>query len=128
MEPGKRGSNGHTNEAFRCSLASTDSRSRVFKVVENVQSRLVKVAACIRRCNGTRGAVNKFGAEFIFKGRDLFADCWLTNPSFLCDRGEAPLFNYSDKHLHCIKSVHTNLRIPLWNGFLRGIAILPPYC
>ena len=60
--------------------------------------------------------MNKFGAELIFKGGDLFADGRLTNSTFLCDSGEAPFFNYSDEHLHCIQFVHTSLRIPLWNG------------
>ena len=95
MEASKGRSNGHTNEAFRFSLSSTDSR--VFNVVENAQGRLVKVATCLSQCNGTRGAVNKLGAEFIFKGAHLFADGSLTNSTFLCDSGEAPFFNYSDE-------------------------------
>src|SRR5260370_23431510 len=115
MEAGKCGRNGHPDEVFRCSLASADSRSRVFKVVENAQSRLVKVATSLSQCNGARGAVNQFGDELIFKGGDLLADGRLTNSTFLCDSGEAPFFNYSDEHLHCIEFVHTSLRIPLWN-------------
>jgi len=39
----------------------------------------------------TRGAVNQFGAEFILEGRDLFADGWLTNSTFLGDGGENSL-------------------------------------
>ena len=61
--------------------------------------------------------MNQFGAELIFKGGDLFADGRLTNSTFLCDSGEAPFFNHSDEHLHCIEFVHTSLPIPLWNGF-----------
>ncbi len=61
--------------------------------------------------------MNEFGADLIFKGGDLFADSGLTNPAFLCDSGEAPFFNYSDEHLHCIEFVHSGLHIPLWNGF-----------
>src|SRR5260370_1144320 len=106
MEAGKRGRNGHTNEASRCSLASADSGSRVFKVVENAQSRFVKVATWLSQCNGARGAVNQFGAELIFESGDLLADGGLTNSTFLCDSGEAPFFNYADEHLHCIESVH----------------------
>src|SRR6266403_1000192 len=116
MKAGKRGGNGHTNDAFRCSLASPDSRSRVFKVVENAQSRLVKVATCFSQGNRTRAAVKKFGAELIFKGGDLFADSRLADSTFLRDSGEAAFFNYPDEHVHCIESVHTSLRIPLWNG------------
>src|SRR6202049_1194458 len=116
MEAGKRGRNGHTNEAFRCRLASTDSRSRVFKVVDNSQSRIVKVATGLSQCNGTRGAVNELSAELILKGGDLFADGRLTNSTFLCDSGEAPFFYHSDENLHCIESIHTDVRIPLWNG------------
>ena len=117
MEAGKRGSNGHTNDAFRCSLASTNSWSSVFKVVDNAQSRLVKVATCLSQWNRTRGAVNKFRAELIFKSGDLLADGRLTNSTFLCDSGEAPFFNDSDEHLHCVEFVHTSLPIPLRNGF-----------
>ena len=84
--------------------------------VEDVQCRVVKVATCLSQCNGTRGAVNEFSAEFILKGRDLFADGGLTNSTFLGDRGETPFFNDSDEHLHCIQFVHTSLPIPLWNG------------
>src|SRR5207249_5537936 len=91
-------------------------RSRVFEVVENAQSRLVKVATWISQCNGARGAVNQFCAELVFKGGDLLADGRLTNSTFLCDRGEAPFFNHSDENLHCIEFIHTDLRIPLWNG------------
>jgi hypothetical protein len=107
MWRGKRGRNGHTNEAFRCSLASANSSSRVFEGVENAQSRLVKVGTWISQCNGARGAVNQFCAELIFKSGDLLADGRLTDSTFLCDRREAPLFNYSDEHLHCIEFVHT---------------------
>jgi hypothetical protein len=60
--------------------------------------------------------VNQFGAELIFKGGDLLADARSTNSTFLCDSREASFFNYSDEHLHCIEFVHTDLRIPLWNG------------
>src|ERR1700731_4132183 len=115
MEAGKRGRNGHTNEAFRCRLASTDSRSRVFKVVDNSQSRIVKVATCLSQCNGTRGAVNELSAELILKGGDLFADGRLTNSTFLCDSGEAPFFSYADENLHCIEFVHDTLPVPLRN-------------
>src|SRR3984893_3114244 len=104
-----------------------------FKVVENAQRRVVKFAACLSQCDGTRGAVNEFGAEFIFKGGDLFAHSRLTNSTFLCDSGEAPFFNYSDEHLHCIEFVHSILYSPLWKGFqarslyafLLGIAGIP---
>src|ERR1700730_1162355 len=116
MKASKRGRNGHTNEAFWGGLAATDSRSRIFDVIEDVQCRLVKVATCLSECNRTRGAVNEFSAEFILKGRDLFADGGLTNSTFLGDRGETPFFNDSDEHLHCIQFVHTSLPIPLWNG------------
>src|SRR5260370_18385041 len=85
-------------------------------VVEDVERRIVKVGARLSQCNGTRGAVNEFSTEFILKGRDLFADSWLTNSSFLGDRGEIPFFNDSDEHVHCIQFVHTSLPIPLWNG------------
>src|SRR5712675_2917791 len=127
MEASKRGRNGHTNEAFRCSLAPTNSRSRVFKVVDNVQSRLVKVATCLSQCNGTRGAVNKFGAELIFEVGDLFADRRLTNSTLLGDSGEAPFFNHSDEHLHCIEFVHSSLLFLCGLDSVRGIAILPPH-
>src|SRR6266403_4016340 len=113
MEAGERRRNGHTNEAFRCSLAAANSRSRVFDVVENAQSRLVKVATWISQCNRARGAVNKFCAELIFKGGDLLADGRLTNSTFLCDSRETPFFNYSDEYRHCIDFVHTSLRTPL---------------
>jgi hypothetical protein len=56
--------------------------------------------------------VNEFGAELILKGGDLLADGRLTNSTFLCDRGEAPFFNYSDENLQGIEFVHTRLRIP----------------
>jgi hypothetical protein len=59
--------------------------------------------------------VNQFCAEFVFKGGDLLADGRLTDSTFLCDSGEAPFFNHSDENLHCIESIHTDLRIPLWN-------------
>jgi hypothetical protein len=60
--------------------------------------------------------VDQFGAEFILEGRDLLADCRLTDSAFLCDSGEAPFFNDSDERLHCIEFVHTNPHILLWNG------------
>src|SRR5260370_20580347 len=85
-------------------------------VVEDVERRIVKVGARLSQCNGTRGAVNEFSTEFILKGRDLFADSWLTNSTFLGDRGETPFFNDSDDHVHCVQLVNTNLPIPLWNG------------
>jgi hypothetical protein len=44
--------------------------------------------------------VNQFGAELIFKSGDLFADGRLTDSTFLCDRGEALFFNYSDKQMY----------------------------
>jgi len=61
--------------------------------------------------------LNEFGAELIFKGGNLFAHSRLTDSTFLCDSGEAPFFNYSNEHLHCIEFVHGDLRIPLRNGF-----------
>jgi hypothetical protein len=61
--------------------------------------------------------VNQFGAELIFKGGDLLADGGLTNATFLCDRGEAPFFNYSDENLQRIEFVHRRLRVPRWNTF-----------
>ena len=61
--------------------------------------------------------MNKLGAELMFKGGDLFAHSRLTNSTLLCDSGEAPFFNYSDEHLHCIEFVHKASVIPLWNGF-----------
>jgi len=36
MKAGKRGGNGHANEAFRCGLAATNSRSRIFDVIEDM--------------------------------------------------------------------------------------------
>jgi len=105
-----------------------------FQVVENAHRRVVKFAACLSQCDGTRGAMNEFGAEVIFKGGDLFAHSGLTNPAFLRDSGETPFFNYSYEYLHCIEFVHSILHIPLWNGFqarslryafLLGIAGIP---
>ncbi len=61
--------------------------------------------------------MNQFGPELIFKRRDLFADGRLPNSTFLRHGGEAPFFNDPDEHLHCIKFVHSCLRIPLRNGF-----------
>jgi hypothetical protein len=55
--------------------------------------------------------------KLICKSGDLFADGRLTNPAFLCNRGEVPLFNYADEHLHCVEFGHVTLFIPLWNGF-----------
>src|SRR5271168_893021 len=117
MEARKRGGNSHANESFWRRLASPDSRSCVFEIVENVQSGLIKVTTCIGQHDGTRGAVNEFRAKLIFKGRDLFADCRLSNPAFLGNRREAAFFNHADEYLHCIEFVHTILRIPRWNGF-----------
>jgi hypothetical protein len=91
---------------FGVVLASADSRCRVFQFLEDAQSRLVKVSTCLSHCRRTRGAVNQLGAEFIFKGGDLFADGRLTNSTFLCDSGEAPFFNYPHEDLHCIEFVH----------------------
>src|SRR5260370_25441487 len=97
---------------------------RVFEVVENAQSRLVKVATWISQCNGARGAVNKFCAELIFKSRDLLADGRLTDSTFLCDSREAPFLDYSDENLQCIEFVHTGLHTPLWNGFYTPLSHL----
>jgi hypothetical protein len=52
--------------------------------------------------------VNEFGAEIIFKRRDLFADGRLPNATFLGHSGETPFFNDPDEHLHCIKFVHSS--------------------
>jgi hypothetical protein len=71
VEAGKRGRNRYTNKTFRRGLASADSRSRIFKVIENVQSRLVKLTTRFSQCNGARGPVNQFGAELSFEGGDL---------------------------------------------------------
>src|SRR5437899_2915135 len=125
MEAGKRRRNGHTNQAFRCSLAAANSRGRVFEVVENAQSRLVKVATWISQCNGARGAVNQFCAELVFKGGDLLADGRLTNSTFLCDRGEAPFFNHSDENLHCVEFIHTTSLFLYGMDAARGIGIQP---
>src|SRR5260370_32521345 len=100
MEGRKRGRNGHTNEASRCSLASPYSGSRVFKIVENAQSRLVKVATWLSQCNGARGAVNQFGAEFLFEGGNLFADRRLTDSQFPGNGGEPPSFHHPAQHPH----------------------------
>src|SRR6185312_5961399 len=116
MKASERGRNGYTNETFRCGLAATDSRSRIFDIIEDVQRRLVKVATCVCQGDGTRGAVKEFSAEFILEGRDLFTDGRLANSTFLGDRGETPLFNDADEHPHCIQFVHTSLPILLWNG------------
>jgi hypothetical protein len=77
-----------------------------------VQSRLVKVAACLSQSNGTRGTVNQLSAKFLFKGGDLFADGWLTNSAFFRDSGEAPLLNDPDERLHRIQSVHKTSPFP----------------
>ena len=113
MEAGKRGGNGHTNEAFRCSLAAANSRSRVFEVVENAQSRLVKVATWLSQCNGARGAVNQFGAELIFKGGNLLADRRLTDSQFPGNGGEAPSFHDPDEYPHRVQLIHSGLLISL---------------
>lgn len=50
--------------------------------------------------------MNKFGAELILKGCDLFTDSGLANPTFFRDSGEAPFFDDSDEYLHRIEFVH----------------------
>lgn len=99
MEPGKCGRNGNTNEPFWGCLAPANSRCRVFKIIENAQSRLVKVPAWLSQCDRTRRAVNQFGAEFQFKGGDLFADSGLADATFFRDSGEVPFLNDSDERL-----------------------------
>src|ERR1700760_833201 len=101
MEAGKSGRDGDANEALRRSLPTTNTRSRGLKVAENVHCRLVKVSPRVSHGDGTRGAVNQFGAKLIFKAGDLFADSWLSNSTFLCHSGEASFFNDPDEHLHC---------------------------
>jgi hypothetical protein len=51
-----------------------------------------KVATCLCQCNRTRGAVNKFGAELVLKGGDLFADGRLTNFHVLSRQRRSSLF------------------------------------
>jgi hypothetical protein len=60
--------------------------------------------------------VNQLGAEFIFKGGDLFADGRLTNSTLLCDSGEALFFNYRDENLHCIEFVLPHSKPPDLRG------------
>src|ERR1700724_355128 len=118
MKAGERGRNGHTDEPLRRRLTATDARRRALEVVENAQSRLVEVAACLRECNRTRGAIHQLGSELILQRGELFADGRLTNTTFFCDSGKAPFLHDPDEHLHCLEPVHSSppVAIPLWNG------------
>jgi len=70
---------------------------------------VVKVATCLSQRNGTRGAVNQFGAELILEGRDLFADGWFDQFTFLGRRRRNSLSQWTRTNIcHCIQFVHTS--------------------
>jgi len=129
MEPGKRGATVTRIRTFGA-VWPRPIREVAFQKSSRCAKQTRKVAACIRRCNETRGAVNKLVAEFIFKGRDCLLTAWLTQSSFLCDRGgKLPFQLRQDRTSALHQHLSTpNARILYGNGFLRGIAILPPNC
>src|SRR5882724_10366961 len=69
--------------------------------------------------------MNEFGAELIFKGRDLLTDSGLTNPTFFRDSGETPFFDNSDEYLHRIEFVHI-ASLFLWGSCSSGVSPFSP--